>query len=153
MLKNQIVWIHGDALNSESSLLRENLETPAIFVFDDVLLREYSISLKRLTFIYECLLEMPVIIRRGDVVQEVLHFLKQQGATGVETVYSPSPGFAEIVKRLEREVDELRIYHPPAFSENRAYVLRRFSRYWKKAKASALRPTVLHGLQEYYNQH
>lgn len=44
---------------------------PAIVVWDDALPQDQHVSVKR---IYECLLKVPVGIRRGDVAAEVAAF-------------------------------------------------------------------------------
>jgi hypothetical protein len=65
-----IVWIHGDCLSPYGPALTAYPGAPAIWVWDDALLEEWRISLKRIVFIYECLLDLPVVIRRGDVATE-----------------------------------------------------------------------------------
>ena len=78
-----IVWIHADCLSPEHPGLVVYPDAPAIFVWDDELLDRWQISLKRITFIYECLLELPVTIRRGNVAEEVTQFALEQGAEQV----------------------------------------------------------------------
>jgi len=74
MSQKKIIWVHGDNLSPHNPVLRANPETPAIFIWDDALLKDWRISLKRITFIYECLLELPVTIRRGDITKELINF-------------------------------------------------------------------------------
>jgi hypothetical protein len=53
-----IVWIHADCLRRDCAAFREYPAVPALFVWDDVVLRGYGLSLKRMVFLYECLLDL-----------------------------------------------------------------------------------------------
>lgn len=138
MRQSSIVWVHADSLNPDGAVFKANPKAPAIFVFDEVLLREYNLSLKRMVFLYECLLQMPVTLRKGEVAEQVLLFAQEHGAQAIHTTYSPSPRFAQIAKQIARRQPNLRVYQKPDFAEDRAYDLKRFSRYWAQARASAL---------------
>ncbi len=129
-----IVWVHGDCLSPQNPALQQYPDAPAIWVWDDVLIKEWQLSLKRLTFIYECLLELPVVIRRGDVAQEIFAFVKEHNADKIVTVNSPSPRFNDICDQLERFV-ELEVLEVEPFFDYEGYIdLKRFSRYWKVAE-------------------
>ncbi|MCP6762732.1 MAG: hypothetical protein NHB32_29135 [Fischerella sp. CENA71] len=133
-MSKPVIWVHGDCLSPHNPALQEYPDAPAIWVWDDALLEEWQISLKRIAFIYECLLELPVIIRRGDVAQEVLAFVKEHNATQVVTVDSPSPRFETICQQIERFAD-LEIFELEPFFDYDGYIdLKRFSRYWKVAE-------------------
>lgn len=134
-MKKPIVWVHGDCLSPENPALQEYPDAPAIWVWDEALLEEWQISLKRIAFIYECLLELPVIIRHGDVAREVVAFAKEQGADGVVTAESPSPRFQQICDRIENASLEVEIWSPEPFVNYDGYIdLKRFSRYWRVAQ-------------------
>lgn len=141
MENDTIIWVHGDNLNPGGPALAAYPGAPAIWVWDDELLRAWRVSLKRVVFIYECLLELPVVIRRGDVVEEISRFAAEHGATRVVTAGSPSPRFAAVCDRLRaaglavEALDE-----PPFVTSDRPLDLKRFSRYWAVARPSALRP-------------
>ena len=133
-MSNKIIWVHGDCLSPKNPALDEYPNTPAIWVWDDALLEEWQISLKRIAFIYECLLELPVVIRRGDVVKEVLAFAKEHNANQVVTTDSPSPRFDTICDEIE-ESKELEIFEVDPFLDYDGFIdLKRFSRYWKVAQ-------------------
>jgi hypothetical protein len=136
-----IIWIHGDNLNPGGPALAAYPGAPAIWVWDDELLRAWRISLKRVVFIYECLLELPVVIRRGDVAEEINRFAAEHGANRVATAASPSPRFAEICDRLRATGLAVEVLdEPPFVATDRPVDLKRFSRYWAVARQSALRP-------------
>ncbi|PHJ62826.1 DNA polymerase [Nostoc linckia z18] len=129
-----IVWVHGDCLSPYNPALQEYPGTPAIWVWDEALIEEWQLSLKRLTFIYECLLELPVVIRRGDVVKEIFAFAQEQKADLVVTVDSPSPKFDDICNQIERSL-KLEVLEVEPFFDYDGYIdLKRFSRYWKVAQ-------------------
>ena len=135
-MKKPIVWVHGDCLSPQNPALQEYPNAPAIWVWDDALLEEWQISLKRIVFIYECLLELPVTIRRGNVAAEVVAFAKEHGADGVATAQSPSPRFEAICNDIEEALSlEVEVWSPEPFVDYDGYIdLKRFSRYWRKAQ-------------------
>ena len=129
-----IVWVHGDCLSPQNPALQKYPDAPAIWVWDDALIEEWQLSLKRLTFIYECLLELPVIIRRGDMAQEIFAFVKEYNTDKIVTVNSPSPRFDSICGQLECSVKLEVIEVKPLFDYDGYIDLKRFSRYWKVAE-------------------
>ncbi|AZB72146.1 hypothetical protein [Synechococcus elongatus] len=140
-MSQPIVWIHGDDLSPQNPALLRYPQAPALWVWDDQLLQEWQISLKRIVFIYECLLELPVTIRRGDPVQELQRFAQTHGADRLATTDSPSPRFNQIADAIEADLD-LEICDGPEFAAIEGYVdLKRFSRYWKTAQQWAFEPT------------
>ncbi len=133
-MSKPIIWVHGDCLSPYNPALQEYPEAPAIWVWDEALIEEWQLSLKRIAFIYECLLELPVIIRRGDVAQEVLAFAKEHNAKKVVTTDSPSPRFDAICDNIENSV-ELEVFEVESFFDYDGHIdLKRFSRYWKVAE-------------------
>lgn len=137
-----IAWIHADNLNPKQIALKN--EIPAIFVWDDALLAEWNISFKRIVFIYECLLELPVSIRRGNVAEEVYQFASEYQATTILTSFSPSPQHRTIIEEIQTKQPaiDIQITKDDAFIDYDGYIdLKRFSRYWKKVQKYALKPT------------
>jgi hypothetical protein len=132
-----VVWVHGDSLSSASAALSASPERPAIFVFDNQLIADYGLSFKRIVFLYECLLEMPVVIRRGDIATEVLAFAIENEAEQVATTRSPSPYFGQVLQRLQQETKVV-VHEEPPFALDQRYDLGRYSRYWSKAQASVM---------------
>jgi hypothetical protein len=139
-----IVWIHADNLNPGQPALRQQPDAPAIFVWDEALLAEWKISLKRIVFIYECLLELPVVIRRGDVVQEVCAFAHEHRADYILTAASLSPRHRAYCRAIAAQMPSgtrLEVLRErPFVSVRHAPDLKRFSRYWAAVRAAAMRP-------------
>jgi deoxyribodipyrimidine photolyase len=140
---NTIVWIHGDNLSPHNVALKQATDAPAIFVWDDALLAQWRISLKRIAFIYECLLELPVVIRRGDVAQEVANFAQEHGATRILTTYSPSPRHRQICQKISQYMpsgSRIEVLREMPFVDYSGHIdLKRFSRYWNTVKWVALK--------------
>ena len=138
-VSNPILWIHGDNLNPNAPAFIHYPDAPAIWVWDDDLLEDYTISLKRILFMYECLLELPqqVVIRRGNVFSEVNQFADEHGADGVVVMDSPSPRFSGIVNKLERQHPVKILSEAPIVDYEGPFDLKRFSRYWQTAQKYA----------------
>lgn len=133
-MSNPIIWMHGDCLSPYNPAFQKYPDAPAIWVWDDALIEEWQLSLKRITFIYECLLELPVEIYRGNVAQEIVAFAKEHHANLVVTAKSPSPRFNDICTEIESYL-ELEVLEVEPFFEYDGYIdLKRFSRYWKVAE-------------------
>ncbi|MEM6553722.1 MAG: hypothetical protein AAF750_16510 [Planctomycetota bacterium] len=133
-----VVWIHEEDLSPNSPALQAAGErTPAVFVIDTGWLRDERISLKRVVFMYECALELPVVIRKGDPVEVIRAFTQEHQADTVFATASPDP-------RLRRQGDALQaqwVEPPPFVVLPKAPDLKRFSRYWRKAERKASTPT------------
>ena len=99
-MKKPIIWVHGDCLSPKNPALQTYPDAPAIWVWDDALLEEWQINLKRIVFIYECLLELPVTIRRGDVAQEVVRL-------GLESLEIKKQRRKEALEGLEQMRQEM----------------------------------------------
>ena len=126
-----LVWVHGDSLSPTNPALLAYPDAPAVWVWDEELLRQWRISRKRIVFIYECLLELPVEIRRGHVVQELTQAMHAHGAKRLVTTHSPSPRFKQIVQELCRQFTLEMLPIPPLVPPQPHLNLKRFSRYWK----------------------
>jgi hypothetical protein len=135
-MNNPLIWVHGDCLSPENPALLRYPGQPALWVWDEELIQ--GLSRKRLGFIYECLLELPVVIRRGGVATEILDFAKERGAASIVTTDSPSPRFREICAVLQQQLP-IEIAPVAPFVEYEGHLdLRSFSRYWRKAQGLIL---------------
>ena len=133
-----ILWIHGDCLRPTNPALLAHPDAPAIFVWDDALLKHYQISFKRIVFMYEALLELPVTIYRGDVVSQLIAFAEQHQADHIVTSASPAPRFATICGQL-RQRYRIAVLAEPTFVDIPINTdTKRFSRYWAIAKSRLL---------------
>ncbi|MEM6528510.1 MAG: FAD-binding domain-containing protein [Chloroflexota bacterium] len=136
---NPIVWIHGDNMNPTNPALTLYPQAPAIWVWDEDLLDDYHIALKRILFMYENLLEMPdnLVIRRGNVYSELAQFADEHNADGIVVMNSPSPRFDGLVNKLDKQIPVKIMLERPIVTHDGPYDLRRFSRYWRTAQNHA----------------
>lgn len=118
----KLFWMHPDCLCSPPH--------DAVFIFDDDYMKVAGWGLKRLLFVYECLLELPVEILRGPTV-ETLRSLDAE----LVTVDSPDPWIREVIRQLKT----IEVLPPPVFVDLKEPVdLKRFSRYWRRAESRLL---------------
>ncbi|MCX5940277.1 MAG: hypothetical protein NTX18_04505 [Cyanobium sp. LacPavin_0818_WC50_MAG_67_9] len=115
MLK-PVLWMHGEAMGPANPALVAHPGAPAVFVFDRELIVQAGLSLKRLGFLYECLLELPVTLRHGDVAEEVLAFARRHGADGVVTTAAVDPRFAQLRERIAAQLP-VQVLEPAPFVE------------------------------------
>ncbi|MDO9457541.1 FAD-binding domain-containing protein [Nocardioides sp.] len=94
----EVVWLTAESLGTGDPALAADPDRPAVFVFDEGLLRELRLSGKRLVFLAECLgdlaAERPLEVRRGDVVAEL-------GSRRLAATYAPVPGWARLSAGLD----------------------------------------------------
>ncbi len=146
-----LVWVHGEALGPANPALRAHQGAPALFVFDAELIagrtattggQEGGVPVPlapgRLRFLKECLAELPVEVRQGDVAAELLAAVTAAGADGVVTSRAVDPRFAAIAQRLAAALP-LQVLEPEPFvplphTGPGSPDLKRFSRYWRKAE-------------------
>ena len=144
-MNDALIWLHGDCLNPHSPALQAHADAPRVFVFDDELLAQYDLSLKRIAFMYECLLEIPrVEIRKGDVAAELAAAAREHGSTRIVTTESVAPRFAQLRAKLQHdynlpvEVLPIEPFVELSSQEEARLDLKRFSRYWNPIKGKAL---------------
>ena len=118
-----VTWVHDDCLFQFGN-------GPAVYVWDDQYLRSQGWALKRIGFVYECLLELPVEIRRGDTLAEVRRFAQEHGTDQVVTMQTPDTRLTALARALDAEV----IVPEPFVNIKGPVNLRRFSQYWRKAE-------------------
>lgn len=133
-MKRPILWIHEEALGPANPALRAWPEAPALFVFDTRWIQNSRISRKRLGFLYETALELPLTLRKGDVVAEVLAFARRHQADGVVTSTGVDPRLQQIAEAIETEMPLQELDPDPFVELSRPPRLGRFSRYWREAE-------------------
>jgi hypothetical protein len=126
-------WLHADCLNAEWFQLAAG---PAVFVFDERQLEADRWSLKRIGFVYECLLEMPQVeIWRGPIAGTLAHLVGQRKLESILTISTPDPWLQAQAAELQERGVSVEWLSPEPFVRLRGDVdLRRFSRYWQKAQ-------------------
>lgn len=133
-IQQPILWVHEEALGPSNPALQAWPDAPALFVFDTGWIKRARISRKRLGFLYECALALPLSLRQGDVVAEVMAFAKHHNADGVVSSRPVDPRLLEIASTLEANVPVHLLAPDPFVTLPRPPRLGRFSRYWREAE-------------------
>ena len=133
-LQRPILWVHEEALGPANQALRAWPDAPALFVFDTHWIETNRISRKRLGFLYENSLELPLTLRKGDVAAEVIAFAQRHGADGVVTSTAVDPRLQRIADVIEAELPLQELDPEPFVELPRPPRLGRFSRYWREAE-------------------
>ncbi|WP_428388251.1 hypothetical protein [Mucisphaera sp.] len=133
---NAITWVHDEMLTPEALAPNQ----PAIFVFDEDWLQTEQLSLKRIVFMYECLLELPnLTIRKGNLLEQVRAFAEEHHTATIVTRSSPLPRLRQQIEQLST-THQVQIIPEPTFVDLPAEPdLKRFSRYWRKAERQLIR--------------
>jgi deoxyribodipyrimidine photo-lyase len=166
-LQRPLVWVHEEALGPANPALLAHPGAPALAVLDadwiagraplgnpaaggamagrgarasaaDPPWGELPPAAGRIRFLRECLAELPVTVRQGDVAAELLAAAAALGADGIVSSRPVDPRLQRIAARLAR-VLPLRLLEPEPFvalpfEGPGAPELRRFSRYWRQAE-------------------
>ena len=133
-MQRPILWIHDEALGPANPALRAWPDAPALFVFDAHWIEANRISRKRLGFLYEAALDLPLTLRKGDVASEVLAFARRHEADGVVTSSAVDPRLQRILQAIEAELPIAELAPDPFVELPRPPRLGRFSRYWREAE-------------------
>ena len=133
--RKPILWVHEEALGPANPALQYYPDAPGLFVFDDAWIQEQAISRKRIGFLYESALSLPLTLRRGDVASEVLRFAQRHGADAVVTSAVVDPRLQRIAAAIDRELPLWMLDPDPFVSLAKPPRLGRFSRYWREAEA------------------
>ncbi len=154
--RHPLVWVHGEALGPANPALRAQPQAPALFVFDSELIAGRTattggraaasgqgeepapLAPGRLRFLRECVSELPLEVREGDVAAELLAAAAAHGCDGIVTSRAVDPRFRLIATRLAAALP-LQILEPEPFVDlpllgPGAPDLGRFSRYWRRAE-------------------
>jgi len=132
-----IRWIHDEALGADHPVFTDGGENcRSVFIWDETYFKAMHYGFSRLVFIYEALCELQVDIIRGDTVAILTELTGENGR--IITAHTPTQELLQRIAalrqimpvKLVREEDFVRLASPPD--------LRRFFRYWNKARKSAM---------------
>ena len=131
-----LIWIHDEALRADHPVMT-GATGEAVFIWDEAYMNRLHMGFKQKVFIYEALTALPVTIYQGDTVA-VLRELAAGG--GITTAASPNPELRALMTAL-RQHAPLTLIEDEVFAHLSGPAdLRRFFRYWNKAKSSAMQP-------------
>lgn len=131
--RKTIFWVHPFCLQLPETC--ETAGTPALFIWDNDFFQSYGLSLKRLVFIYETLLEMPVTIIAGNTAA----ILAAHDADTIVTWAHHDDRLNILMRQIEDHGCQITRLPIPAFAtlpEGRRFT--RFFQYWNKAQKQLL---------------
>ena len=129
-----IIWLHDKGLSISHPLFElPNAGTPCFFIWDDGYFKQRAYSLKRLVFIYESLCEMPIQIVQGNTL-EIFTEMRQQK---IITPYTADTEINRLIKQLANSF-AVETVRAKSFSMAHNDDVKRFFKYWNKAKKTAL---------------
>ena len=131
----RLFWLHEDFLTLPDE------DSHGFFIWDPDYLKEMDYGMKKLAFIYETLCEMKVDIVKGQTVETAQAFLS--GHDGVDRLHiynTPNPRLREFIGALDKHITIERMAPTPFVTLDKAPDLKRFFRYWNKAKKKAMQP-------------
>ena len=135
----QLFWLHDEVL-SEALIEAQGTECCTfLFVFDTVWLRQRPVSLKRIQFIYETLLALPVAIE--IVYGDAAEVLKQKGLEHPGLVCKViAPNDPELFERIEGIANEagIAILERPRWFPPPAIKAFRFFKFYKAVRGAAI---------------
>ena len=137
-----LVWLHEDALRQDHPVYTAAGEDViSYFFWDENYLQEMDYGFKRLVFIYETLCELPVNIIHGSTVEGLSKLAENQSCEKIYMPATSNPVLQEIIAELQHRLPVVVVEETPFVSLTKDLDIKRFFRYWKKAKKLAMQPT------------
>jgi len=149
------IWMHEDALgrhhpvfeaiSSESCSAEADgpIRPRVIFIWDKSYFEAQAYSLKRLTFIYECLIDVQrdtfeVEIYQGDTANILREIITDAGEGAVlRMADTPNVTFLKIVESLRQDFPVEIIKDTPFIEPPDDVDMTRFFRFWNRSRRSA----------------
>lgn len=132
-----LVWLNEESLNPFGPALEAHPAATPVFVFDEAAIEAAGWTLKRLAFIYECLLDIPRIqLYRGSPLEVLLTLT--EGGQGIATTSVVEPRLQQQIREIMQH-RVLRSYPVEPFVDvHDIRDLRRFSRYWRQVEKTVV---------------
>jgi len=131
-----IIWIHDGALRADHPMFKDRADVKSVFIWDDAYFKSAAIGFKQQVFIYEALTHLPVEIIKGDTVSILKELAGNNGA--IITAATTSVELNRMMAMLNQS-HMVRVVADEVFAHLKSSPdLRRFFRYWNKAKSSAM---------------
>ncbi len=132
-----VIWIHEDALSRTHPVFTAaSDDSEAVFIWDAADLERRGYSFKKLVFIYECLLDMNVEIIEGRTT-DILRSYCEEGYS-VYFAEPRNPELLHLIAPLRDYRNVIMIKRERLGNVEVTPDMKRFFRYWNKAKGSIL---------------
>lgn len=137
-----LVWLTLDSLGMVGPAVAAHDRAARVFVFDPEWLAKERPSVKRIVFILECLADMPdteLIV--GDPASVIPARAAVHGCRSVSVADTSCPMVRRAASTIGKSIP-VTVHRWPRFVDDaRIRDLGRFSRYWRHAEDSAMRPS------------
>ena len=132
-----VIWVHEDALSQSHPVFSAAKNAKAaIFIWDNEYFKSQDYTVKRLLFIYECLLDMDVSIIEGNSLDILSDFC--EGA--IYMADTPNPYFLDIVEKMRERKSNVILVPDEPFSQMPTDTdMERFFRFWNKGRKSMMK--------------
>lgn len=138
---SKLIWIHEDALRLSHPVFASS-DHEAFFVWDEEYFIHMNYAFPRLVFIYETLCEMGVNVYKGKALDVITQLAKQHDSNSIYIPFTPNPRLQSVMGKLEDGGLHIEVVpDEPFIILEQKPNLKRFFRYWNKARKLAL----LHG--------
>ena len=134
-MADKLLLIHEKALRFDLGLNDASESFRAVHIWDDEYYRTQRYSLKRLVFIYETLLELPLEIIHGNT----LDILNEQNLDHIVIPYSGDQALTNLFSKIEKIKTVHYLFETSFVNLDRTTEFKRFFKYWNQAKKSAFR--------------
>ena len=132
-MADKLLWVHDKALRFGSDFCEANESFKAIHIWDDEYYRTQRYSLKRLVFIYETLLELPLEIIHGNT----LDILRKENLDHIVIPYSGDQALKNLFSKIEKIKTVHYLFETSFVHLDRTVEFKRFFKYWNQAKKTA----------------
>ena len=132
-MANKLLLVHDKALRYGLDVYEASESFKAVHIWDDEYYRRQRYSLKRLVFIYETLLELPLEIIHGNT----LDILNELNLDHVVIPFSGDQALKNLFSKIEKIKTVQYLFETSFVHLDRTQEFKRFFKYWNQAKKTA----------------
>lgn len=141
----QLFWLHEEVLSEALIQMQAAEGNTFLFVFDTVWLTQRQVSLKRIQFIYETLLALPVAIEivYGDAADVLKQKCSEHPGLGCQVIAPKDPELAERIESIASDAGISVLARPRWFAPPTIKATR-FFKFYNAVRSEALRAARVH---------
>ena len=132
-MADKLLLVHDKALRFGLDACEAYKRFKAIHIWDDEYYRSQRYSLKRLVFIYETLLDLPLEIIHG----KTLDILSEENFDDIVIPYSGDQALKNLFSKIEKIKTVHYLFETSFVNLDRTVEFKRFFKYWNQAKKTA----------------
>lgn len=137
---SEFIWLHEDAL-TECHPAFSDTDCDSVFIWDQDYFTQMDYGFQRLVFIYEKLCQMKTHIYRGATVSTLIQLAADKNIQNIRVPFSPNPKRQAMIDELLAQGFNVKVIHEKPFvTLKKEPDLKRFFRFWNRARKKALSP-------------